>query len=619
MTLSIFGLLAGEITLAAQIRFTSIEYQRFKAFERFNLHLRNFNILVGPNNAGKSTILTSFRILAAAMRKARTRSPIPIRGPNGNTYGYDISLEGISVAEENIFYNYDDSEPALVKFHQSNNHELTLFFPKQGVCFLLADGPSGTPQTPTAFKKNYDSQIGFVPILGPVEHREQLYREEAARLALYNYTAARNFRNIWHHYPQKFPEFQALLRETWPGIDIERPIIDTSFGKATLNMFCREERILREIFWAGFGFQVWCQMLTHIVQSSGRSIFLIDEPDIYLHADLQRQLLTILRNLDADVLIATHSTEIITEAEPDDIVLINKKRRSSRRIKQPTELADVFVALGSNLNPVLTQIAKTRRVIFVEGQDFQIFGKFAKKLGSKRVGMRADFAIVPVRGFSTERIKNLKEGMEATLGGKILAAAILDRDYRSQEECDTLLLACRHFCSVVEIHRRKEVENFLLSAEALDRAASNKLQDYNRRTGKTIQYEECAKVILTEQCAQLRNDVTAQQLAFRRRFDRKNCPTLDDATSNALTLAEFNAAWNDLEQSLKLLPGKQVLSNFNKKLQERFGISITPTAIIEAYKETEIPQDLVQLMKTLESFCKARPGQAESFAQVSER
>jgi predicted ATP-dependent endonuclease of OLD family len=38
---------------------------RFKAFSTFALHLRHFNILVGPNKSGKSTILAAFRILAA--------------------------------------------------------------------------------------------------------------------------------------------------------------------------------------------------------------------------------------------------------------------------------------------------------------------------------------------------------------------------------------------------------------------------------------------------------------------------------------------------------------------------------------------------------------------------
>ena len=190
-----------------------------------------------------------------------------------------------------------------------------------------------------------------------------------------------------------------------------------------------------EIFWAGFfGFQVWCQMLTHLIQSRDSALFLIDQPDIYLHSELQRQLLGLLRNLGPDILIATHSTEIITEAETDDIVLINKRSRAGRRIKDPSQLEEVFTILGSNLNPILTQLAKTRCALFVEGKDFQILGKFAHKLGKTSVGNRSDFAVVPVEGFNPERIRSLKIGMETTLGGKIKAAAILDRDYRSESE-----------------------------------------------------------------------------------------------------------------------------------------------------------------------------------------
>ena len=122
-------------------------------------------------------------------------------------------------------------------------------------------------------------------------------------------------------------------------------------------------------------------MLTHLIQSNESALFLIDEPDIYLHPDLQRQLLDLLRNLGPDILIATHSTEIINEAEADDIILINKNRTSARRIREPSELRQVFTALGSNINPILTQLAKTRRALFVEGYDFQILSRFAQKLG----------------------------------------------------------------------------------------------------------------------------------------------------------------------------------------------------------------------------------------------
>jgi len=82
--------------------FIRVDFHRFKAFLHFVLYLRHFNILVGPNNAGKSTILAAFRILAAAQKKARSRKPEIIRGLRGQAFGYVIDISGVSVAEENI-------------------------------------------------------------------------------------------------------------------------------------------------------------------------------------------------------------------------------------------------------------------------------------------------------------------------------------------------------------------------------------------------------------------------------------------------------------------------------------------------------------------------------------
>ena len=121
------------------LRFAKVDFRRFKAFEKFTLHLRNLNILVGPNNAGKSTILAAFRILAAAMRVANARKPTHVIGPDGEVPGYVIDLSSISVAEENIFYNYDESLSATVEFTLSNRNAMLLHFPERGACSLILD------------------------------------------------------------------------------------------------------------------------------------------------------------------------------------------------------------------------------------------------------------------------------------------------------------------------------------------------------------------------------------------------------------------------------------------------------------------------------------------------
>ena len=585
-------------------RFTKVEFSHFKAFKGFSLTLRPFNILVGPNNAGKSTILAAFRILAAALRKAYAKSPEVVVGPLGPTRGYRIDLSLISVAEENIFYNYDESKPAKVIFTLSNDNKLTLFFGEQGSCILIAETENGRVSSPSAFRTYFNCPIGFVPILGPVEHNESLYQEAAARNALYNYRAARNFRNIWYHYPEKFDLFRSTLIQTWPGMDIERPTVEMSANPARLHMFCPEQRIPREIFWAGFGFQVWCQMLTHIIQANQNAIFLIDEPDIYLHSDLQRQLLSILKNAGPDVVIATHSTEIITEADTNDIVLINKSRRHAQRIKNPSQLEEVFRILGSNLNPILTQLAKTKKAVFVEGKDFQILSRFAGKLGSAEVSNRSSFAVIPVEGFNPDRIRSLKAGMETSLGGSIAAVAILDRDYRSDAECQAIVTACNTFTNFTIVHERKEIENFLLVPDALDRAAINKIAENNRRTGQAALYSSSSASILDGFCQTKKSFVLGQYLASRKRFERTTISGVNETTINERAIDEFEQLWQVQKTRLNVIPGKEALSALNIVFEETYGISLTPTSIIEAMRKDEVPNEVQVLINDLTSFSK---------------
>jgi hypothetical protein len=344
-----------------------------------------------------------------------------------------------------------------VAFRLSNENKLTLFFPEPGTCVLVPEQRSGEVRSPKQFRESFDLDIAFVPILGPVEQREPIYGKEAARLALLTSGASRNFRNIWYHYPEDFERFRELVQSTWPGMDILPP--ELGDDRKSLLMFCPEERLPREICRAGYGFQVWCQMLSFIVKASSASVLVIDEPDIYLHSDLQRQLVALLRDLGPDIVLATHSTEIIAECEPTSLLNINKRKTSASRVKDVSQLKRVFAALGSNLNPTLTQLAKTRRAVFVEGLDFQILSPIARKFGMQRLANRSDFAVIQTGGFNPRRAIDLAAGIEKTVGGKVLRAVILDRDYRSDAELAEIQKELSAQGFQVHIHQRKEIEN----------------------------------------------------------------------------------------------------------------------------------------------------------------
>jgi AAA15 family ATPase/GTPase len=584
---------------------TTIKYLNYKSFSQFSISLTSFNILVGPNNAGKSTVIGSLKILAEGLRKARAKKPILIKSPTGtDALGYEIDLNQVPVATENVFHNYNDDNPAIIRFILSDKSIIQIFFPSHGVCYMNYESDKVIVKTPLEFKRYVNIEIGFAPILGPVDHKERLYQKEAARLALMTYTASRNFRNIWFHYKEDFNEFKELVKITWPGMDIDPPEINNTTGIPFLDMFCPEERMPREIFWAGFGFQVWCQMLTYIIKNKNSSIFLIDEPDIYLHSDLQRQLLGILKSLGPDIIIATHSTELISEAELNDILLINKSNKSAKRIKDPTQLRDIFQVLGSNLNPTLTQIAKSKRVLFVEGKDFGVFSRFARLLRKEGVANRGDFAVVPVEGFNPTRLKAFKEGIEKTIGSKILSAVIFDKDYRSELEITSEIKELTIGNVFAHIHSCKELENFLLIPNGIIRAINEKIKESNLRTGNSIVFNVDINNLLHEISDTFKHKTQAQLQSYQLKFEKSKNPRIDESVIIEAILREFEAKWISLPEKLKMVPGKEFLSALNVRLQKDYKVTITIANIVNSIQKNEVATELCTLINEIDAFRK---------------
>lgn len=583
----------------ASLHIKSVRFSHYKAFSSFAIHLQEFNVLVGPNNSGKSTIVSAFRILHEGLRKAKAKSPERVEVDGLLMLGYRLNIEELPVASENIFHNYDESRPASVVFKLSNDSSLTLHFPERGSCIMVAEPKSGDVRSPKDFRSKFDVDVAFVPILGPVDHREPLFAKEAARLALMTNGASRNFRNIWHHYPEDFDRFRELVQRSWPGMDILKPEI--SDGRQ-LNMYCPEDRYHREICWSGYGFQVWCQMLTFIVKASSASLLVIDEPDIYLHSDLQRQLVALLRELGPDILIATHSTEIIAECEPTSLLNINKRKTMASRVKDVSQLKRVFTALGSNLNPTLTQIAKTKRVVFVEGLDFQLLSVFARSQGLQRLANRSDFAVVQTEGFNPRRAVDLAAGIEKTVGSKVLRAVILDRDYRCDAEIADVRAELEKNGFKVHIHGRKEIENYLLVPSCLQAALVSRLKEKSRRGGAVPVNAPEVQPILAEAMEHFRHDVFAQRLARFQDFKKRTASHLDSATVNATLSKEFEQRWNETGGPEALVPGKEVLARLNSKLQDLVGVTISGSQIASQFTKTSIPSDLGELLSMLDLF-----------------
>ena len=54
-----------------EIRLTKVIFSDYKALGRYSLTLDHLNILVGPNNCGKSTVIGAFRVLGLTRFRGR--------------------------------------------------------------------------------------------------------------------------------------------------------------------------------------------------------------------------------------------------------------------------------------------------------------------------------------------------------------------------------------------------------------------------------------------------------------------------------------------------------------------------------------------------------------------
>ena len=565
------------------------------------------NILVGPNNCGKSTIIRAFRVLDVALRQARTRRAERIPYDGHSVWGHRLSEERLPISLENVHTDYDETD-AKVTFRCSNGNFLLLIFPSDGGCLLIPDAQGRDCRTPGVFRNRFPLEIQVVPELGPLEDEEVVLAEDTVRRGLSTHRASRHFRNYWHLYPQGFNEFAELISQTWPGMSIEPPEQHLETGETPgqwsrrLTMFCREDRMTRELYWSGFGFQVWCQLLTHISRGRTSTLLVVDEPEIYLHPDVQHQLVGILRDAGPDVVAASHSTEIIGEADPTEILIVDKTKRAASRLKEVAQVQGALDAIGSIHNIALTHLARTGRMLYVEGPwDFRILRRFARRLGFNQLAAGNDITPIQSGGFASwKKIEASAWAFERALHGQFRIGVLFDRDYFPGEEIEEVREKLASHFRPVHIHKRKELENYLLLPEPLDRAVGKALRERARRTGMEVPDGVDVVQMLEEITNGYRQGVTSQLIARRSDFLRST--GVDLGTLAEDLMRDVDARWKRLNSRLEVVSGKHVLKELREQLSVRYSISLTDFRIIDEFRQDEIPEDLAQFLAELEEF-----------------
>jgi hypothetical protein len=219
-----------------------------------------------------------------------------------------------------------------------------------------------------------------------------------------------------------------------------------------------------------------------------------------------------------------------------------------------------------------------------------------------RVANRSDFAVIPVEGFNSAKVRDFTKGIETTLGTRVAIAAIFDRDYRSAEECKTEFEQLKKSCYMARIHDRKEVENFLLMQAPLKRAIDRRISERNKRIGENVAFQEDVDFLLTQVTNPMRHKIEAKYLARRRQYERARKPQFDESTIEEDLLKEFDEIWQDSSRRYQFVPGKETLSALNTYLQEKYCVTLSIPLIIDSFRTDEIPSEMIALLNDIDNF-----------------
>ena len=201
-----------------------ITFNDYKGFADFRISFGEQAFLVGPNNAGKTTIIAALRLCASLLNHAKRLRPQTPRDDNGRwVHAYNFTGSPLGFVDENVRHEFRDVEPRLELVFK-NGARIQAIWPLDDTPFFyLETAPGVYPRRPTEVRETF-STIGVVPILSPIEHdevaltadhvRESLW---AGRAGLSKSSPGRPRSTIGNRRRQIQPAGQQRFKTRWPS------------------------------------------------------------------------------------------------------------------------------------------------------------------------------------------------------------------------------------------------------------------------------------------------------------------------------------------------------------------------------------------------------------------
>lgn len=456
---------------------TRLTIRNFKLFDEVEIELGDCVVLIGPNNAGKTSALQALALWDTGVRRWSEKRGTGSSGPEKRP-GVTINrrdLISMAVPAANLLWRDLRTQESN---RRDGTHKIFIDVIVEGVsggrtwsCGLefyyaneeslycrtmsLADG--SRMQVPMAATER---RIAYLPPMSGLAANEDRLDQGSINVRLGEGRTAEVMRNLCWQILQgdrgetDWSRLVTRMQELF-GIRLAAPEYIRERGEIVMSYANRRGTVL-DISSSGRGQQQTLLLLAHMMANPG-AVLLLDEPDAHLEILRQREIYQILNETAAEtgsqIVAASHSEVILNEAAERNIVVafVGKPHRIDDRGSQ------VVKALKDIGFEHYYQAEETGWVLYLEGStDLAILREFAKLLDHPaQAALKRPFVhyVANQPRKAQEHFRGLREAKHDLIG-----LALYDRLERSPPEDPDL----SHL-----MWRRRELENYLCQRETL--------------------------------------------------------------------------------------------------------------------------------------------------------
>jgi len=572
-----------------------LELFGYRGFESHSIDLRKNTLIVGHNNAGKSTIveiLRCFSIITNRLAGLQFSDPPNWTGLPLVRRGVTPSLDNLGMIFQSITNRYSD-RPAKAVVTFSTGESIELYINNEGRAFAnLFDSENQLIPNKARSNKLRFPTLQVLPQITPLLESETILQDHYVRRNYQSPIASRHFRNQLRIDVKAYKQFRQVAQETWPSIQIQGLEGAKGHHGQDLRLNIRDRDFVAEVGFMGHGLQMWLQTMWFLCRCSENDTVVLDEPDVYMHPDLQRKLVRLVWGKFRQVLIATHSVEIIADVDPSEILIVDRSRDRSRFADSLPAVQKVIRNIGGVHNVHLARLWSARKFLLVEGKDLSFLKHVHDKIFRDSTIALDDIPNSSIGGWANwQYALGQSMGTRNALGETVRIYCILDSDYHIPEQLDARKADADEKGVELHIWERKELENYFLDAAVFARIICGR--------DENLDFDDVYQNIsnrLYDIALSLENEVFNGFATNYRDF----YPQGGIAQANNRTRELLNGVFENRGEVLKYVSGKEVLKQLSRWADAEYGRGVSFRELLKEFRRDEISEEVHSVVQAIE-------------------